>query len=63
MVRIVVVGSSLEPLPLPLPTPLPLPLTSKRRTVVYSSEVINSEEVSADEEAVTPGAGIGGRVV
>lgn len=55
MVRIVVVGSSLELL-------LPLPLTSKRRTVVYSSEVTNSEDVSAEEE-VTPGAGIGGRVV
>lgn len=55
VVRIVVVGSSLELL-------LPLPLTSKRRTVVYSSEVTNSEDVSAEEE-VTPGAGIGGRVV
>lgn len=53
--RAVVKPSSLELL-------LPLPLTSKRRTVVYSSEVTTSEEDSAEEE-VTPGTGRGGKVV
>lgn len=55
------VGRIVVVLPSSLDSPA-LALTSKRRTVVYSSEVTTSEEPSP-EEAVIPVAGTGGSVV